>query len=292
MNIQPAQSLNSKAVSIQAKQQAPAPEETQYSDSNDFPEDEFSWGDLGKGIVGSVVGGAVVGVGGAVTGLIKTPRITYEAVKGVWKSEMLGLVLKATVTPVVLVAGLAAPVLTAIGATGYGLFQGFGEGAAKNPLAAAKKGVETVKEMNGKVTEAVVEGIREAATEKPESADDVYEIKVVEGVKGLATSATSAVVGGVGIGAATALHLPGGYVRATSEIWQSEAPAPLKVGGQLLATAAGVLAVPLGVAGGAIYGLGMGAYKGYTEGFVEGNKETLEGIGKFHDMAKEAIYED
>lgn len=293
MNIQPAQSsLNSKAVSIQAKQQAPAPEETQYSDSNEFPEDEFSWGDLGKGIVGSVVGGTVVGVGGAVTGLIKTPRVTYEAVKGVWKSEMLGPVLKATVTPVILAAGLAAPVLTGIAGIGYGLFQGFGEAAEKNPVAAAKKGFETVKDFNGKVSEAVVEGIREAATEKPESADDVYEIKIIEGVKGLATSATSAVAGSVGIGATTALHLPGGYVRASSEIWKSDAPAPLKVGGQLLATAAGVLAVPLGVAGGAIYGLGMGAYKGYTEGFIEGNKETFKGIGDFHEMAKEAIYED
>ncbi len=293
MNIQPSQSsLNTKAVSIQAKQQAPSPEETQDTVFNELPEDEFSWGDLGKGIVGSVVGGAVVGVGGAVTGLLKTPRITYEAVKGVWKSEMLGPVLKATVTPVVLAAGLAAPVLTAIGATGYGLFQGFGEAARKNPLAAATKGMETVKDMNGKVSEAIVEGIREAATEKPESADDVYEIKIVEGVKGLATSATSAVVGSVGIGATTALHVPGGYLRATSEIWQSEAPAPLKVGGQLLATAGAVLAVPLGIAGGAVYGLGMGAYKGYTEGFVAGNRETLEGIGDFHKMAKEAIYED
>ena len=88
----------------------------------------------------------------------------------------------------------------------------------------------------------------------------------------MATSATSAVVGSVGIGATTALHVPGGYLRAASEIWQSEAPAPLKVGGQLLATAGAVLAVPLGIAGGAVYGLGMGAYKGYTEGFVAGKK--------------------
>ena len=191
----------------------------------------------------------------------------------------------------ILAAGLAAPVLTAIGATGYGLFQGFTEGAEKNPIAAAKKGIETVKDMRGKVTHKIVDGIREAATEKPETDDDIYEIRVIEGVKGLAASTTSAVVGGVGIGATTALHLPGGYVKATSEMWGSEAALPLKVGGQLLATAAAVLAVPLGVVGGALFGLGMGAYKGYTDGFVEGNKETLEGIGDFHELAKEAIYD-
>lgn len=145
--------------------------------------------------------------------------------------------------------------------------------------------------MRGKVSHKIVEGIREAATEKPESEDDIYEIRVLEGVKGLAASTTSAVAGGLGIGATTALHLPGGYVKATSEIWGSDAAVPLKVGGQILATAAAVLAVPLGVVGGAIFGLGMGAYKGYTDGFVEGNKEVFEGIGDFHDMAKEAIYD-
>jgi len=151
--------------------------------------------------------------------------------------------------------------------------------------------MEVVKKMHGEFSKEIVEGIREAATEKPESEDDVYEIRVIEGVKGLAASATSAAVGAVGIGATTALHTPGGFVRATSEIWKSDAALPLKVGGQVLAGGAAVLAVPLGVVGGAVYGLGMGAYKGYTEGFVAGNKETLEGIGDYHEMAKEAIYD-
>lgn len=292
MNIQRAHATpsNPKAMPAPAQQEA-APEKAQDL-YHDIPDDEFTWGDLGKGLIGSAIGGAVVGVGGTVAGIMKTPRITYEAIKGVWKSEMLGPVLKTTVTPVILAAGLASPVLTAIGATGFGLFQGFQEGSEKSPLEAGKKGMETVKEINGKVSESIVEGIREAATERPETADDVYEIEIVDGAKGLAASTTSAVAGGVGIGAATALHLPGGYVKATSEMWKSDAALPLKVGGQLLASAAAVLAVPLGAVGGAIFGLGMGAYKGYTDGFVEGNKKTLEGIGDFNKMAKEMIYED
>jgi hypothetical protein len=296
VNIQQAQISKPavRALPPQKEAEEIADESEQYYDdyeSTEIDEENFTWGQLGKGLAGSVVGGVVVGAGGAVAGIMKTPKITYEAVKGVWKSEMLGPILKTTVTPVIIAAGLAAPVLTAIGATGYGLFQGFKEGAEKSPVAAGQKGIETVKEMRGKVTHKIVEGIREAATQKPESEDDVYEIRVIEGVKGLAASATSTAVGAVGIGATTALHVPGGYVKASSEIWKSDAALPLKVGGQVLATAAAGLAVPFGVIGGGIFGLGMGAYKGYTDGFVAGNKETLEGIGDFHEMAKDAIYD-
>lgn len=260
-------------------------------DPDDLDKENFTWGQLGKGLVGSTIGGTVVGAGGVVAGITKTPRIAYEAVKGVWKSEMLGPVLKTTVTPVILAAGVAAPVLVAIGATGYGLFQGFVAGAEKGPKGAFDAGVDTVKQMRGKISHKIIEGIRDAATEKPESEDDVYEIRVVDGAKGLGASAVSTVIGGIGIGATTALHVPGGYIKATKELWTSEAALPLKVGGQVLATAAAALAIPLGLVGGALYGLGIGAYQGYTEGFTEGPKETTEAIGDYHEMLKDAIYD-
>lgn len=226
-----------------------------------------------------------------VAGITKTPRVGYEAIKAVWKSEMLGPVLKTTVTPVILAAGLAAPVLVAVGATGYGLFQGFVSGAEKGPKGALDTGVDAVKQMRDKTSHKIIDAISEAATRKPETEDDVYEIRVVDGAKGLGSSAVSTVIGGLGIGATTALHVPGGYVRATKELWSSDAALPLKVGGQVLATAAAALAVPFGFVGGALYGLSIGAYEGYTEGFTEGPKETLEGIGGYHKMLKEAIYD-
>ena len=300
MNIQRANISNPNIKALPAPPKNEAAEQTSTNESHSSEtesysvsrsDDDFTWGDLGKGLIGSAVGATVIGAGGAVAGVMKTPKITYEAVKGVWKSEKLGPVLKTTITPVVIAAGLAAPVFTAVGGALYGLFTGFSEAAEEGVGAAGKESVDVVKKMHGDYTKELVEGIREAASEKPESEDDIYEIKVIEGVKGLAASTTSAAVGAVGIGATTALHLPGGFLRASSEIWKSDAALPLKVGGQTLAGAAAVLAVPLGVVGGALYGLGNGAYKGYTEGFVAGNKETLKGIGDYHEMAKEAIYD-
>ena len=259
------------------------------SDRKEIDEKEFSWLDLGKGIVGSVIAGAIEGVAGAAAGVVKSPRITLEAVRGVWTSKMLGPVLKATLTPVILTAGLVAPVFTAIGGLGYGMFEGFVEGAEKNPLAAGSKAIETTKKMHGTVTKELVSGIRELASKEPNSPDDVYEIKVIEGVKGLASSATSAVIDGVGIGASTLVNTPRAYVKVSQELWQSDTALPLKVGGQFLATAAAVVATPLGVVGGALYGLGKGAFNGYQQGFIEANVSAAKDVAKFHDAVSEFV---
>lgn len=266
--------------------------ESQDFGSNDIDEENFTWGQLGKGLVGSVIGGTIVGAGGAFAGLTKTPRITYEAIKGVWSSKKLGPVLKTTVTPVLLAAGLAAPVFTTIGAVGWGMVEGFTEAAEKNPLEAGKRGVEIVKDMRGKFSHKIIDGIREAAAEEPSGPDDVWEIKIIEGLKGLAASTVGTAIGGVGIGVVTALNTPGVYIKMSKEMWKSDAALPLKVGGQVLMTAGAALAIPLGFVGGALYGLGMGAYNGYQEGFGKAVVETTKGVGDWHELCREVVNDD
>ncbi|MBT9586936.1 hypothetical protein IV102_26580 [bacterium] len=255
----------------------------------DFDEQNFSWLDLGKGVVGSVFGGVIDGTGAAVASVIKSPRITFEAVRGVWKSKMLGPVLKSTLTPVILTAGLVTPVLATLAGLGYGMFEGFSEGSAKSPLAAITKSIDTCKQMHGKFTKQVVEGIREMATKEPDSPEEVYEIKVIEAGKGLISSAASAAIDGVGIGGTMLLHLPQGYFKVSKELWKSDAALPLKVGGQFLATAGAVLAVPLATVGGALYGLGKGAYNGYQQGMLESVKLAGKDVSQAHNALTEFV---
>ncbi|MBS2037371.1 hypothetical protein JST97_20450 [bacterium] len=255
----------------------------------DFNEKDFSWLDLGKGLVGSVAGGAIVGTGAAVAGTLKAPRIAFEAVRGLWKSKMLGPVLKATLTPVVIAAGVVAPVFVAIGGLGYGMFDGFVEGSSKNPWAAVTKSVDTCKQMHGKVTKQIVEGIRDMASKEPNSPEEIYEIKVVEAGQGLVSSVASAAIDGVGVGGSVLLNTPKAYFNVSKALWKSEAALPLKVGGQFLATAGLVLAAPLGVVGGALYGLGKGAYNGYTEGVLGGVKAAGQDVAEFHKAASKAV---
>lgn len=255
----------------------------------DIDEHNFSWVDLGKGVTGSLISGTIDGTGAAVASLIKTPRIGFEAVRGIWTSKMLGPVLKTTLTPVVLAAGLAAPVFVTLGGIGYGMYEGFVEGSTKNPLAAASKSIETCKQMHGKVTQQVVDSIREMAAKTPNSPEEVMEIKVVEAGKGLISSVASAAIDGAGVGASVLVNTPEAYWNGTKAIWKSDMALPLKVGAQFLGTAAAILATPLGVVGGVLYGLGKGAYNGYSEGVLPGIGHAGKDVAEFHKTARKFV---
>lgn len=275
---------------------ASAPRVKVQNDNNDqkpnkeIDEHNFSWTDLGKGLVGGVVGGAIEGAGIGASSLVRSPQVAYHSLKALWKTKMLGPVLKTTLTPVVIAAGIGAPVFAALGGTLYGMFEGFKEGAEKNPLAVPGAAAKTVKFFHQDLAGKAVEAVTELAQKEPRTPEEVYEIKILEAGKGLIGGVAGAAVTGVGIGASTLVNLPGGYVKASSEIWKSDAALPLKVGGQLLATGAAVLAVPLAAVGGALYGLGTGAYHGYSAGIVPSVVDAGKDVKKFHESVCEAIY--
>lgn len=259
-------------------------------DRKEINEKDFSWVDLGKGVVGGVVGGAIEGVGIGASSLVRSPQVAFHTLKGLWKSKMLGPVLKTTLTPVVIAAGVGAPVLAALGGTLYGMFEGFKEGAEKNPLAVPAAAAKTVKTFHNDLAGKAVEAVTELSQQEPDSPEQVYEIKLIEAGKGLVGGVAGAAVAGLGVGASTLVNVPGGYVKASSEIWKSDAALPLKVGGQLLATGAAVLAVPLAAVGGALYGLGTGAYHGYSAGILPAVGDAAKDVKKYHDGVCEAIY--
>lgn len=261
-------------------------------DRKEIDEQNFSWLDLGKGVVGGAIGGAVQGVGIGASSLVRAPQMTKEVLKGVWQSKMLGPVLKTTLTPVVLAAGVISPVFAVLGGALYGMFEGFKEGAEKNPMAVFPASAETVKTFHKDIAGKGVEYVQELATKEPSTPDEVYEIKVIEAGRGLVGSAGAALVAGAGIGASTAVNLPMGYLRASSEIWKSDVALPLKVGGQILATGAAVLAVPLGAVGGALYGLGTGAYNGYQDGVLPAVGKAAKDVAEFQKAVHKAVYAD
>jgi hypothetical protein len=258
--------------------------------NKDLDEHNFSWVDLGKGVVGGVVGGAIEGVGIGASSLVRSPQVAYHSLKALWKTKMLGPVLKTTLTPVVIAAGVGAPVFAALGGTLYGMFEGFKEGAEKSPLAVPAAAGKTIKYFHQDLAGKAVEAVTELSQQEPRTPDQVYEIKVIEAGKGLVGGVAGAAVAGLGVGASTLVNVPGAYVKASSEIWKSDAALPLKVGGQLLATGAAVLAVPLATVGGALYGLGTGAYHGYSEGIVPSVVDAAKDVKKYHEAACDVIY--
>lgn len=272
-----------------AKAQAAPGDAVSLSNRKEIDEQNFSWLDLGKGVVGGAIGGVVQGVGIGASSLVRAPQMTGHALKGIWTSKMLGPVLKTTLTPVVLAAGVVSPVFAALGGTLYGMFEGFKEGAEKNPLAAIPASADTIKFFHKDLAGKGVEYVQELASKEPETPDEVYEIKVIEAGKGLVASTAAAAIVGAGAGASTLVNLPGGYLKASSEIWKSDAALPLKVGGQVLATGAAALAVPFAAVGGVLYGLGTGAYNGYQEGVIPATGKAASDVADYHKAVRRMI---
>ena len=250
---------------------------------------EFGWGDLGNGFAGAAVEGSIVGAGGAFAGITKTPKIAIEAVKGVWKSEMLGNILKSTITPVVVAAGVLAPVVTTLGAVGYGLVDGFVRGAEHGVGATVDHGVETAKKINADITDGIVEQIRDLAEKKPQTPDEVLEIEPAQAAEGLASGVVSAGMEGVGAGVITGLSLPELYAKGTKELWNSDSSLPLKVGAQAIGTGVAALAIPFAAVCGTLYGLGTGTKVGYTEGFGAATDRAYNDMVKYHGIIREAV---
>src|SRR5690606_14595631 len=119
--------------------------------------------------------------------------------------------------------------------------------------------------------------------------EEPYEIKIVEGARGLAGGVTAGVIDGVGVGALTLVHTPRGAVKAAVEVWKSDMSLPTKTVVSLLIPPAAVLATPLGTVGGALYGLVMGTKDGYTEGYGKAVGNSVKVVGDYGKMVHEAL---
>lgn len=259
----------------------------------DLDEKNFSWLDLGKGLAGAVVGAAVDGVAMTACSVPLAAKAIVNAEKALYKTELLGRTLKCVLAPVVALAGVASIPLVAVGSIGYGLFSGFVKGAEENPLAVVGKGVEDTKTFNKTVGKYVTEGLQELAEVPLPEGKEKYDIKIIEGVVGLASGTVTGVADGVSGLALSAAYGPKMVYQAEKELWKSDAALPLKVGGAVLLP----LAYPLGVAaatiGGTVYGAGKGVKDGYTDGMgaALGNcgKDVKEAASHLHKWSKEGF---
>lgn len=276
------------------KADAPAnPAPTPEPPRKEFDEDQMTWGQAGRGLVGAVIGAGIEAVGNTASSLVRLPGAVGHAYKALWNTEMFGPVLKTTIGAALIPVTVALPVLTAIGSAGVGMFVGF-EAAAKDGLgAAATKTADHVKWFHEKIAgTGLNEALDEIGSHKLGEGEKPYEIKLIEGAKGLAGGAVAGVVDGVGVGAITLVNTPRGLVKAGKEIWKSDASLPTKTVASVLLPAAAVLATPLGLVGGALYGAVIGTKDGYTEGFgkaVNHSVDTVKQVHKYVDKALDEI---
>jgi hypothetical protein len=250
---------------------------------------KVGWGDAAVGLVGAAAGAVIETVGNTVGSVGHTAIGTVEAYRSLLKTEAIGPWLKGSIAMLIPVATVAVPVLTAIGSAGVGLYRGFTEGV-KNGLGAAIEGsIKDVKDFNTEIAVEARKGIREIANQKPEDGKEPFDISPVDGAKGFAAGIGNTVVGGLGIGVSTLSQIPEAFVTANRAIAKSDMGLPLKTVSHLVSVPLAVVAAPLGFVGGALFGLGSGAYYGYKEGFTEAFAKTGSHIKEYHEVVDKGL---
>lgn len=273
----------------QTAPQAPPTDNFDSSGPKDIDEKNFSWADLGRGLASAVGAAAVTTVGMTASSLVRAPQALYESGKALVNTDMIGPVLKCTIAPLLVGAAVAAPILTAVGSAGYGLYKGFVVGVESGPSEAIKQAGDDVGTFHNELSGKLIDGIRQVSTMHLPEGEQPFDIKVDGALKGLAGATVGAAVDGAGIGVVTLLNVPRALYKVNDAIWSSEASLPLKVGGSILSIPAAPIAVALGTVGGAVFGMAMGARDGYTEGLGTAASNSFTHVGDYAEMVDKAL---
>lgn len=266
-----------------AKPQA-APQEV-----STFSNDGVSWGDAAVGLVAGAAGGAITGVGAGLTSIKHSLLGTAEAYKALWTNETIGPVLKTAMGTLLPIATVGVPVLSAIGGAAVGIYRGFVEGATNGLSAALAQSTKDVHEFNTELAPEARKGIREFGEAKLQDGEKPFDVSPIRGAEAVAAGLGNTVVGAVGIGASTISQIPEAFWVGNKAIAQSDMGLPLRTVSHVVSVPLAVAAAPLSVVGGALFGLGSGAYHGYNDGFVSSFKQTGEHIADYHKYVDDGL---
>lgn len=287
----------SNAHAFRATQQAPAQQapaqQAEAADvaPQDFDEGKVTWGEAFEGLASAVAVAGIETVGNTASSLVNLPKATYHAYRAALLTPQIGPVLKTCIALTLPAAVVAAPVLTALGSFGFGLWRGFTEGVEHGIGKAVQQGVDDVKYFHKDMAGQLVKAMSEYEIDELPPGEEPFDISIVGGAKGLAAGVTAGAIDGVGIGASTLIHTPRAAFKAGKALWESDAALPLKVIGTALIPPTAVIAAPLGLVGGALYGLATGAHAGYTKGYGEAVSNAVETVGDFNKMVHEGLNE-
>ncbi|MHC9542061.1 MAG: hypothetical protein AB9903_21340 [Vulcanimicrobiota bacterium] len=242
-----------------------------------------------KGLTGAAIGATIETVGNTASSLVNLPKATFHAAKTIWKTDVIGPVLKTSLTALLPVAVAATPALVALGSLGFGIFRGFSEGMEHGLGEAVKASAKDVKTFHKDLASKAVNELQNLETPHLEPGEKPYDIKIIEAGKGIVGAAAGAVIDGAGVGGLTLAKLPKGSYKVYEGIFKSDIGPVAKTTASILAPVVIALATPLATVGGAVYGVYKGFADAYKEGLVDSVKNRLHDVKQYHEATAKLL---
>lgn len=249
---------------------------------------------LVDGLGGALAGAAIETVGNTGSALLSLIKPTsdnaiYRAGKAIWKTPMIGPVLKTSISILLPVAVVATPVLTALGSLGVGMFRGAAEGAEHGFKAAIKETAGDVKRFHKEIAPKVPEFLQEIETMELPPGQKPYDIRVIEAGKGLVSAVPGALIEGIGVGGITIGRTPKGVYRAFQGLNSADVGPILKNLGRALVIPAAAVVVGFAPVGAAVYGVYKGFGDGYRDGIIKSVENRVDDVKQWNKWTKEAL---
>ena len=254
-------------------------------------DDNITFGGLASGLVSLVTDAFVSSAGALGVTARHTPKMLYNFYRGLVNTKEIGPKLKIMAGFLALPLAVALPFLGAIGGALYGATVGTFDGAKSGVINSVANRIEDIRSYN-KFAGTGVKQLGKIADEEKnkEPEHEPYDVSFIKSGTGLLAGAAGSVVDGVGVAGVTLKNWPKGVAKFYSKVYHDEdMNVPTKI---LLGTVGAVAAAlaPFGaVLGGAMYGLGRGAYDGYKEGIVGSVKNRVNDLSKYNYAMKKLI---
>jgi hypothetical protein len=242
-----------------------------------------------KGLVaGAPAGAAIFTVGNTVNSIVLLPKAAYRTYRALWKSKRIGPNLKAILsilTPVGLVLVPPTVALTsAIGGMGYGFYK---------TIHSLSKGTKDCWNGVKKLKELANEMLNHLGEDDFSTPDDVYDIKILESLRGLICAFVFAPVEAAGTTIVLFLKWCPVVWQANKLLWRDNNSSISKLifnaSISTLVTLSALLAIPLTPLCTALFSLGDMCYHGYKDGFGSAAKKSFERIANFNTMLNDFI---
>jgi len=260
------------------------------------PVHDITIGQAVKCVTGAIVGMAIESGGNTASSLISILKPTrdnavWRAGNALWKTDMVGPNIKFAATFLLPVATVAAPVLTAIGSAGYGLYSGGTEGLEKESSLrdVVDKSVRDVRNFHTYLSEDMVAQLQEIEKPHLPPGEESFDIKPVQAAKSLAAAGAGAVIDGVGVTAITWAKLPKATVKLYQAVNDMEAGPVLKNTVRVLLPVPIALSVPLAPVAATVYGVYKGFGDCYNNGFAESVNNRFQDVKGYHQWTSEIL---